>query len=319
MPRLQLTSEDHAADDLLDRFRLSAPDKKTSNLAASGLMAIHQTVQSVMKKGDLRRKNELRALKEIPPTAEWRLLTPTSYCFDDPSSLFRERPTHLPVRHVASTPDRVEQHTYLPTTHSALCASEELGRTNILNVSLLLHTMDEVKSSVGALSPELQQGFKRIDRAAKRVVANAVDVYQVATYHRRWSLTQGAEHEVRARLLQDPMDAEVECILDIRRPHDAPAGPPRAAKHRRFETTDEEEEPQEKPQTTSTPVKLSIADVESVLGVSNSKSQTPQSMSSLSSFVNRVSGSVASDFLAEFQNLGGGEGNISGISKLNIS
>ena len=72
-------------------------------------------------------------------------------------------------------------------------------------------------------------------------------------------------------------------------------------------------------QQAETPVKLSLTDVESVLGVSKNKLLTPQSISSLSSFVNRVSGHLTSDFLSEFQNLGGGEAGIADLSSLNIN
>ena len=47
----------------------------------------------------------------------------------------------------------------------------------------------------------------------------------------------------------------------------------------------------------STPVKLTVSDIESVLGVLKSVISTPKSMSSVSSFVNRASGNFASEIL----------------------
>ena len=67
-----------------------------------------------------------------------------------------------------------------------------------------------------------------------------------------------------------------------------------------------------------TPVKLTLADVESVLGAVSSS--TPKStVSSLSKFVHRVSGQGVSDFLFEFQSLGGaGEEPLAHLENLNI-
>ena len=67
-----------------------------------------------------------------------------------------------------------------------------------------------------------------------------------------------------------------------------------------------------------TPVKLTLADVESMLGAVSSS--TPKStVSSLSKFVHHVSGQGVSDFLFEFQSLGGGgEEPLAYLENLNI-
>ena len=164
----------------------------------------------------------------------------------------------------------------------------------------------------------MQEFLSTARSAAQRVASNLVDVHQLGVYHRRWSLTQGAEQKTRRRLLQEKTDDSVAVILSIKRPHEA--------SHTRFDTADEEEEQELKKgaiksETSiqqATPVKLTISDVESVLGVVKSQINTPQSTSSLSSFVNRVSGHVVSDFLSEFQFLGGGEGALSNLTNLQI-
>ena len=70
----------------------------------------------------------------------------------------------------------------------------------------------------------------------------------------------------------------------------------------------------------STTVKLTVSDVESVLGVLKTVINTPQSTSSISSIVNRVSGRFANETISEFQNLGGdGDASLSSLENLNIS
>ena len=70
----------------------------------------------------------------------------------------------------------------------------------------------------------------------------------------------------------------------------------------------------------STPVKLTVSDVESVLGVLKTVINTPKSMSSVSSIVNRASGNFVSEILSEFSNLGGGgDTSLTTFEKLNIN
>ena len=70
----------------------------------------------------------------------------------------------------------------------------------------------------------------------------------------------------------------------------------------------------------STPVKLTVSDVESVLGVLKTVISTPKSMSSVSSIVNRASGNFVSEILSEFSNLGGsGDTSLTTLEKLNIN
>ena len=170
------------------------------------------------------------------------------------------------------------------------------------------------------------------------LATNVVDQQQMATNHRRWSLTQGTDAKIRTRFLQDPADVGVQSILKVRRPHDS---------QHKFDSIDDEDDDDDdddddvgdgrgkgaiptpvketsvaklpSKDSSVTPVKLSLADVESVLGVPKNKLFTPQSISSLSSFVNRVSNHITSDFLSKFQNLGGGEAGIADLSSLNIN
>ena len=71
----------------------------------------------------------------------------------------------------------------------------------------------------------------------------------------------------------------------------------------------------------ASPVKLTLSDVESVLGVLSNVVSTPKSTtSSLSKIVNQVSGHVVSDFLSGFHCLEGeGELPTSNLTKLNLS
>ena len=317
-PRLQLQSEDKLPEEVLELMQKSTVHPATAELASRGLMPVHEEVRKLIRRGDVRREQVLRKVVDAPPTADWRLQTPSAFCFEDPESSFCPRPLPLPRRHISFTPDKVEQHTLLPTTHAALCATEELGRVGVLNASLLLHLIDVTKSDPPTSYEDMQEFLTTARSAAQRVASNLVDVHQLGMYHRRWSLTQGAEQKVRRRLLQEKTDDSVTAILTVKRPHEA--------SHTRFDTADEEEVQAstkgaiESGAATSqaTPVKLTISDVESVLGVVKSRINTPQSTSSLSSFVNRVSSHVVSDFLSEFQFLGGGEGDLSNLNNLQI-
>ena len=67
-------------------------------------------------------------------------------------------------------------------------------------------------------------------------------------------------------------------------------------------------------------MKLTVSDVESVLGVLKTMINTPQSTSSISSIVNRVSGRFVTEIISEFQNLGGGgDASLGSLENLNIS
>ena len=315
--RLQLQSDDQMTDDVIRYLAASAQDSTAQKLAKSGIISVHNVVQGLMKTGDLRRSNELAQTTELPPTAEWRLQTPSSYCFENPQSDFRPQPIRLPQLHPPHTPDKVECHSLLPTTHSALCAMEELGRVGVLNSSLLLHFIDDARATMQSAAPALKVFFDRLERLTTRVAANMVDAQQMATYHRRWSLTQGADTAVRRRLLQDSTAVGVNEVLKVRRPHEA--------QHTRFEDSDEDRRDVVLPTTPvkdakAASVRLSVSDVESILGIPKANFDTPKSTSSLMSFVNRVSGHVRSEFLSEFQNLGGGEGAaITDLSNLNLN
>ena len=109
---------------------------------------------------------------------------------------------------------------------------EELGRVGILNSSLLLHFIDDARATMQPAAPALKVFFDRLERLTTRVAANMVDTQQMATYHRRWSLTQGADTAVRRRLLQDSTAVGVSEVLKVRRPHEA--------QHTRFEDSDED-------------------------------------------------------------------------------
>ena len=126
-------------------------------------------------------------------------------------------PTCLPEFHVKSTPDKVEDNTPLPTTHATLCTIEELGRVGVLNVFLLMHTIDEARTSLRDITPGVAEFIERLTAAARRVVNGTVDVQQMATYHRRWSLVQGAAPAVKLRLHRKVPPMSVSNILDVRR------------------------------------------------------------------------------------------------------
>ena len=334
VPRLQLQSDDDIPEAVLRRLSTSKYNDQLAKLADAGIVAVHEEVQRVMRRGDSRRQSVLLRTLDIPSTANWRLQTSSAFCFDEPSSAFKPTPTCLPEVHVKSTPDKVEDNTPLPTTHAALCAMEELGRVGVLNVSLLMHTIDEARASLRDITPEVADFIERLTGAARRVVNGVVDVQQMATYHRRWSLVQGAAPEVKLRLLEGPTDVSVSDILDVRRLHEA--------KKPGFKSDDDTEddraaskvlkssEPAQVQMTKddstpvhvpASPVKMTLSEVESVLGVFNSDVHTPKSTtSSLMKFVNRVSNTSVSEFLSEFQRLGGEEEeSLNHISNLNIS
>ena len=255
----------------------------------------------------------------------------------------------------------MESSTFLPTTHAALCGTEELGRASVLNASLLMHLVDDseaqvlelVNSNLRAVTQATgdvsanqpteavrdeameaarklwaaaTEAFVRLRGAARRMAATAVDVQQIAVYHRRWSLLQGAEQDVVMRLLTDNTGLDVHNILDVRRPHDAQKPDPKP-EHKRFTDSDAEAASAagtcngEGATVPASPLKLTLSDVESVLGVLKNVVATPKSTtSSLSCAVNQVSNHVVSDFLASFQN-GEGEGQlpISNLNHLSLS
>ena len=360
-PRLQLSANSDLVDETIARLQTSVHDPAAAALAAQGVMPVHSEVERLMSKGDYRRRQEMERYDDVPPTASWGLLTPSAYSFDEPSSRFRVAPTRLPQRHLAGTADLVESSTFLPTTHAALCGSEELGRAAVLNASLLMHVIDdsetqvmelvnhnlravtqvtddvtatqqtakvreEAKEAARKVWAATSDAFMRLRGAARRMAATAVDVQQIAVYHRRWSLLQGAEQDAMMRLLMDNSGLDVNNILDVRRPHNAPTADVQP-EHKRF--TDSEAEAASAAGTCdeagatvpASPLKLTLSDVESVLGVLKNVVATPKSTtSSLSKIVNQVSGHVVSDFLASFQN-GEGEGQLptSPLNRLNLS
>ena len=303
---------------------------------------MHAEMRQLLEVGDRRRMEVLKRQEVIPTTATWGLQSATAFAFDDPCSVFCAAPTRTPTRHLAGTPDRVDADALLPTSHAALCAMEELGRVNMLNSNLLLHVLDEAEVSAQTGGPtDLPSLFARLRSAAGRLAGGAVDIHQTATYHRRWSLLQGADVDVMRRMLQSETGVGITAIFDATAPmeavtwkeaaeqvktEDEPAE--EAAEEEAVEAADEvaEDTNMDDGITTttgkggpSTPKKLTISDVESVLGVLKSAANTPQSTSSLSSIVNRISGQVANDFLMEFQNLGGEEAPLTTLGSLNIS
>ena len=217
-PRLQLQSNSELVEEMLDRMSTSATDPAVAALAKSGKMAVHSAVKRAMTRGDVRRQEELEQAVGIPSTASWMLKTSSAYCFDEPLNKFRVAPTQFPVRHAAGTPDRVDHDSFLPTTHRALCSMEELGRVGILNASLFMHVINDAERSATTATPEVTAAFSRIRAAARRLTDNMVDVQQTAVYHRRWSLLQGAEEEVKLRLLKDDSGYDRNVILDVRKP-----------------------------------------------------------------------------------------------------
>ena len=100
----------------------------------------------------------------------------------------------------------------------------------VLNMSLLLHPVDEAKSFLSDASTQVTQIFEKLGDVLTRLATNVVDQQQMARYHRRWSLTQGASVKIRKRLLQDPADVGVQSILTVKRPYDA--------QQKHFETID---------------------------------------------------------------------------------
>ena len=215
---------------------------------------------------------------------------------------------------------------YLPTTHAALCAVEELSRVGIMNASLLLHVLDECERDLtgeapnaGGFSFSKTAIFARIRDAARRVAIGVVDMQQTATYHRRWSLLQGGAHAEVIKLLSSPTGVGVTTILDIKKPVETEVTAPQP-QHTRFDADgDGDEGNKEVTQSCeeSTPAKLTLADVESVLGVF--KTGTPKStVSSLSNFVNRVSGQVMNEIFSEMHSMGGGEEPVAHMENLKL-
>ena len=93
---------------------------------------------------------------------------------------------------------------------------EKLGRVSVLNSSLLIHMLDEAESTSSvAENYNWSEVFIRLRGAARRLATCAVDVQQTATYHRRWSLLQGAEVTDAKPLLQAPSGTGVLSILDV--------------------------------------------------------------------------------------------------------
>ena len=104
----------------------------------------------------------------------------------------------------------------------------------VLNMSLLLHAVDEAKSSLSDTSTQSTQIFDKLGDVIIRLATNVVDQQQMATYHRRWSLAQGTSAKIRRRLLQDPTDVGVQSILTVKLPHDV--------QQKQFETIDVEDD-----------------------------------------------------------------------------
>ena len=285
-----------------------------------------------MEIGDRRRAEELAEVPEIPVTATGSLQASTSFVFDELRNDFRPGPTRHPSRHLSGPPDHVEVDTCLPTVYSSLCAMEELGRVSVLNSSLLMHMLDEAEStSSTAENYNWSELFIRLRGAARRLATCAVDVQQTATYHRRWSLLQGAEVAEAKPLLQEPSGSGVMSILDVPKKDDvteratATEGRSAMATAALPAASSEENEQDGRNETyldggPSTPAKLTVSDVESVLGVLKTVINTPQSTSSISSIVNRVSGRFANEIISEFQNLGGGgDASLGSLENINIS
>ena len=328
-PRLRLQSDNWLIDEMLRRLARVAYDEVLSQHASAGVLPVHQEIRTLMVNGDRRRREELDKLHDLPATATWALQTNTSYTFDEPRSDFSAAPTQLPVHHVASTVDRIDGETCLPTTYAAMTAMEELGRVNVMNSTLLMHIIDEGESAAAAEEDfNVTEFLVRVRGAARRLAGNAVDSFQTATYHRRWALLQGADPVDAKKLLQSDTGMGVASILDV----PPPPPPPVEDEEGRGEdaemyvphpSTDEEAEEGTSDvyasKGPSTPVSLSVSDVESVLGVLKTVINTPQSTSSLSSFVNRMSGHAVSEILAGLQNSGGGDASLTNLENLNIS
>ena len=108
-------------------------------------------------------------------------------------------------------------------------------------------------------------------------------------------------------------------ILDIKKPVETEATAPQP-QHTRFDADgDGDEGNKEVTQSCeeSTPAKLTLADVESVLGVF--KTGTPKStVSSLSNFVNRVSGQVMNEIFSDMHSMGGGEEPVAHMENLKL-
>ena len=147
-PRLQLSASSDLVEETVARLQATLQEPAAAALASEGIMLVHGEVERLMNKGDYRRRQELDRYDDVPTTATWGLLTPSAYSFDEPGSRFRVAPTRLPQRPVAGTPDLVESSTFLPTTHAALCGTEELGRASVLNASLLMHLVDDSEAQV---------------------------------------------------------------------------------------------------------------------------------------------------------------------------
>ena len=62
---------------------------------------------------------------------------------------------------------------------------------------------EEAKEAARKVWADTSDAFMRLRGAARRMVATAVDVQQIAVYHRRWSLLQGAEQDAMMRLLME--------------------------------------------------------------------------------------------------------------------
>ena len=332
LSRLHLQSNNWLVEDALRRLSTVTYDAELARLAKASVLPVHQEVRTFMEIGDRRRMEELEEVPEIPVTATWPLQANTSFVFDELRNDFRPGPTRHPSRHLEGTPDHVETDTCLPTAYSSLCAMEELGRVSVLNSSLLLHMLDEAESTSSVTeSYNWSELFIRLRGAARRLATCAVDVQQTATYHRRWSLLQGAEVVDAKPLLQAPSGMGVLSILNVPLKEDATerataAERSSAKTSARAPAVSSEEDDQDGRNKTyldggpSTPVKLTVSDVESVLGVLKTVINTPQSTSSISSIVNRVSGRFASEIMSEFQNLGGGgDASLGSLENLNIS
>ena len=216
LSRLHLQSNNWLVEDAMRRLSTVTYDTELARLAKSPVLPVHQEVRTFMEIGDRRRAEKLAEVPEIPVTASWSLQASTSVVFDELRNNFRPGPTRHPSRHLSRTPDHVEADTCLHTTYSSLCAIEELGRVSVLNSSLLLHMLDEAESTSSvAENYNWSELLIRLRGAARRLASCAVDVQQTATYHRRWSLLQGAEVTDAKPLLQAPSGMGVLSILDV--------------------------------------------------------------------------------------------------------
>ena len=116
-------------------------------------------------------------MAEVSATSTWGLQTSSSFSFDSPRSEFRTGSTRPPARHLVGTPDKVEGDGYLPTTHAALCAVEELSRVGIMNASVLLHVLDECERDLTGEAPNA--GIFSFSKTAIRVSATLRDVLRL--------------------------------------------------------------------------------------------------------------------------------------------